>query len=199
MKSFEEFVEYYRETNRFLLPLVNYSKKPLSDKQLESKYKEYCKKVEKQNEKKEEKIINGKIKMYESMLNPTDNKSEHCKNIDKTMQKVHENNDISCYRRFYNSLEYWQKKIIDDNMWLCPKKNGVYTFDGCHILDRGKYSKLADDEDNIVLLPRYLHKCLDDYINPFTQKIMKKEEHDDVWICIVGEERWNRLHEKTLR
>lgn len=198
MKSFEEFVNYYKETNRFLLPLVNYSKKPLTDKQLESKYKEYCKKIEKQNEKREEKIIDNKIKMYESMLNPTDAKSEHFKRIDETMKKVHEKNDISCYRKFYNSLEHWQKKIIDDNMWLCPKKNGTYTFDGCHILDRGKYSKLADDEDNIVLLPRYLHKCLDDYINPFSNKIMKKEEHDDIWIYIVGEERWNRLHEKVL-
>lgn len=196
MKSFEEFVNYYKETNRFLLPLVNYSKKPLTDKQLESKYKEYCKKIEKQNEKREEKIIDNKIKMYESVLNPTDVKSEHCKRINETMKKVHEKNDISCYRKFYNSLEYWQKKIIDDNMWLCPKKNGAYTFDGAHIFDRGKYSKLADDEENIVLLPRYLHKCLDDYINPFTMKNMKKEEHDDFWICIVGLERWENLKNK---
>ena len=200
MKSFEEFVAYYKETNRFLLPLVNYSKKPLTDRQLQSKYKDYCAKIEKQEMKNEEKKIDAKIKMYESMLNYDDSeKSEHCKSIDETMKRVHEKNDISCYRRFYKSLEMWQRKILDDNLWLCPKKNGSYTFDGCHILDRGKHSKLADDEDNIVLLPRYLHKCLDDYINPFTQKIMKKEEHDDIWICIIGEERWNRLHEKALR
>lgn len=193
MKSFEEFVNYYKETNRFLLPLVNYSKKPLTDKQLESKYKEYCKKVEKQEEKK----LDDKIKRYEKILNNEEKqKSSYVSSVDETMKRVHEKGDISCYRKFYNSLEPWQKKILDDNMWLCPKKNGVYTFDGAHIFDRGKYSKLADDEENIVLLPRYLHKCLDDYINPFTMKNMKKEEHDDFWICIVGLERWENLKNK---
>lgn len=199
MKTLEEFISYYKETNRFILPIVNYSKKPLTDKQLESKYKEYCKKVEKQNEKREEKMIDNKIKMYEKMMNGENgNKSEYANDVEETMKNVHEKNDISCYRKFYDSLEHWQKKILDDNLWLCPKKNRTYVFDGCHILDRGKHSKLADDEDNIVLLPRYLHKCLDDYINPFTSKIMKKEEHDNLWICIIGEERWNRLLKKSI-
>lgn len=178
IKSYEEFRDYYKRTNNFLLPLKNWSKKELTETQLKSKYRQYCNKIE---------VINNK----------KPKRSEHMQKVDRAMREIHKVNDLSYYNNFYSSLQENEKKILDDNMWMCPKTNGNYTFDGCHYVERSDNSKMAYDTDNIVLLPRYLHSCLDNFINPFTQQKLSRKEHHELWESILGTSKIVRLDNKN--
>lgn len=52
------------------------------------------------------------------------------------------------------------------------------------------------DFDNVYSIFRYLHSCLDNSINPFTQEQCSKEEIEQYWIRIIGKEKYFELQER---
>ena len=177
--SFEEYKEYYSTHSRLPYPQMTYSNKPLNERQLMTKYKDYQKKVEKNKAK----------PVYQQNDDADRPISEYTKKLMSAKQKARElDPEYEAYKAFLSKLDIEQRIIL--------KKNsvGVFgTFDPAHIFDCGSYPYMSDVVDNIVMIPRYLHTNIDQLINPFTQEGMTKDEHTELWKLIVGEERYDRL------
>lgn len=197
MLDLEQYKEYYKENKGLPYPQTTWNRnKIFTDRELDSKYKDYCNKIEKQELKKEEKIIDYKLQQFE----PKEKRvSEYTENINKAMKERHDLSDSNPveFLEFLSMIPTEHKLKIKENMWLCPKNtNGYYTFDSAHIIERSICPKLANDIDNLVLLPRYLHTCIDNYIDYYTGERMGEKEHTELWIKLVGQERWDRLQRK---
>ena len=179
IESFEEYKEYYSTHNRLPYPQMTYSNKPLNERQLMTKYKDYQKKVEKNKAK----------PVYHQNDDADRPVSEYTKRLMSAKQKARElDPEYEAYKAFLSKLAIEQRIIL--------KKNsvGVFgTFDPAHIFDCGSYPYMSDVVDNIVMIPRYLHTNIDQLINPFTQERMTRDEHTELWKLIVGEERYDRL------
>jgi hypothetical protein len=68
--------------------------------------------------------------------------------------------------------------------------------DGAHVVARSKCKKMIYDNDNVYLLSRYVHGCIDGFIDPITKQSMSWEESQNYWIRIIGQEKYNELYER---
>lgn len=93
--------------------------------------------------------------------------------------------------RFLSILTKEEFDMIKSNLWGVMK-----TLDGAHIIPRSQKPSLIYDVDNVVLLCRYVHSCLDGGIDPFTQKRISKEEVKEYWYRIVGRDHYEMLKNK---
>ena len=75
----------------------------------------------------------------------------------------------------------------------------VTVIDGAHVFSRQKAPWMKYDIDNVVPLNRYSHSMLDFMRDPITGATITKEEQEDWWKFILGNERWNRLNDKFNR
>lgn len=178
--TLEEFIDCYRVNNRFPYPLKNWSKKPLSDTELRRKYNEYLRTLE-----------NNKCK--KSVMK----KRSYSNKVRKAMEssKSHKRWDD-----FYRTLTKDEKKAVDDTMWMCPRDStGMVVFDTAHIVSRSSSYSLASDIDNMIELPRGFHSYIDDYKNPLSNEHehISKEEHDSIWIRLVGKELWEKINDRN--
>lgn len=166
--SKEEFFDYYYENKKLPQPLINWGNKKLfTEMQLNTKYKEYLKKIQ------------PKEYIIKDSAQQTINACDIC----------HKNNDKSLFYKFLDMCSFEEQKILKSKMkgYLGEK------WDAAHIISRSESKKLSSNIENLVLLPHLIHLDIDNYINPKTNKRMTKEEHDDLWISIVGQERWFKL------
>ena len=93
--------------------------------------------------------------------------------------------------RFCSILD--QKKYVESikpHLWGDFKK-----IDCAHILPRSSYPSLKYEVSNIVLLYRAVHTNIDNFVDPITKKPMTKEEHEQWWRILVG----NELYDELLR
>ncbi len=184
--NFEEYVEYYNTTKRLPFPQTTWSrKKPFTERELHLKYRDYESKIEKLESKRQ---------------NPT--KSEYSEKVEIAMQKARElDSNYEVWNNYYRMLDKTSKEVIAKGMWVCPKndKTNKVTFDSAHIFSRGEYPHLAYEIDNLVLIPRNYHTYIDNFQNPLTyeHERLTKEEHDKLWIDLIGIRRWNSLLEKS--
>ncbi len=165
----EEYTAYYHTYKRF--PDGQYSNpdKVLNEQQILTKYKKYVSRTEKK---------------------ATKTNSEYVSNV-FTAEEEARNLDKDC-DVFWNSLSIEQYDIIKKEM---RKIKDFSIIDPCHIFSRGSSPQLADCVDNILMAPRAFHTFIDQYLNPFTEKheALTREQHDDIWISIIGIDRWNKL------
>lgn len=68
------------------------------------------------------------------------------------------------------------------------------TIDGAHYKSRSRYPFLVYYPDNVVPLNRYSHSMLDQYKDPISGEPISKEEHEEWWQLILGEEIYNRIN-----
>lgn len=177
ISSFDEYRLYYTQYHKLPYPQTTWdTKKEFTDRELQSKYRDYQNKIEKLNIKKD-----------------TIELSEYAQKVKNAMENVHKENNLKPYMEFFVTLECWQQELIKENMWMCPNK----TFDACHYKERSTYPNMAYVEDNIVLLPRPLHQSLDNRCWIGTNKMISAEEHHKLWTRILGEERIKRLDEMS--
>lgn len=182
MLSKEEFIEYYRINRKLPYPLNLTTKRKLTDKELEIRYKNYKDRIEKG--------LKG--------IKKTSNSSYILK-LNKVLKEIHLENNLEPYKRFYNKLKIEYKKILDSLMFMCPKDKNTnkIIFDAAHYIERSKNKKLAIDKSNIVLLPRPLHLALDSKDNIFLNRKMTEEEHSQWWEIILTKERKEELDRKN--
>lgn len=178
IESFDEYKEYYNKYGRLPLPQVNYSAKPLNERQLLTKYKDYQKKV------------SGRKVATDSESYKI---SDYTKRVMSAKQSARDNDpNHEVYNAFLNKLTAEQR--------LHLKKNSIGVFgiyDPAHIFDCGSYPYMSDVVDNIVMIPRYLHSHIDQFLDPFNEgEHLTADEHTELWKMIVGEDRYNRLLEQ---
>jgi hypothetical protein len=90
--------------------------------------------------------------------------------------------------RFYQTLSEEEKSIIDKNLY-----GDFRLIDGAHVVPRSVSLKLKYEEKNVYCLSRYVHKCLDECMDPFTQLPINRQKVKEYWIRIIGEEIYNWL------
>ena len=79
------------------------------------------------------------------------------------------------------------------------QKIGQLGLDCAHIYNVGKYPLLCYDPNNIVLINRYLHSCLDDFKSPLTRDSISLEEVMRWWEMLAGKTQWTNLQNELGR
>lgn len=181
IESFEEYKAYYEKYHRLPLPQVSYSAKPLNDRQLLTKYNDYQKKVERADAKRA------------SVLNDKEDSefiSDYTKKLMSAKQKARE---LDPRHEVYSA--FLAKLSVEQRVHLKKNSVGVFgTFDPAHVFSCGEYPFMSDNVDNIVMIPRYLHAHIDQYLNPFIEgERLTEDEHTELWKLIIGEERYDKL------
>jgi hypothetical protein len=95
--------------------------------------------------------------------------------------------------RFYQVATKEERKVIDEILMNNPR---LAVLDGAHVVARSKCKKMIYDNDNVYLLSRYVHGCIDGFIDPITKQSMSWEESQNYWIRIIGQEKYNELYER---
>jgi len=179
--TFEEFVEFYNTYGK----TPNQISKPnhsLTPRELETKYQKYIRSEDKKQQRKEEQIKKQRK-----------SQREKAKEIDfdliKVYSKVDKRDNFQC--RLIAILDFNAYRELTANAWdalLCQ-------IDHAHYLRRLSYPHLKYDIDNIVLLNRYSHSMIDQMCNPVNGKPITKEEHENWWKLILGNQ-YTRIMEK---
>jgi hypothetical protein len=179
--SYEEFIEYYKKHNRF--PVNIYWKAGLNDKQLKTKYKKYLSVVEKSKEKKKPK------KKAKVQVKNTDREKDNKIKLECLIRANNECEILPIICQNYSEEQVNQlTKTIFSNI-------DFQTLDPVHIVSR-RYKNARWDSQNILIGYRYIHSMIDQYINPVTGEKMTKQQRDDFFIMLIGQERWDYLQEK---
>jgi len=113
---------------------------------------------------------------------------------DEKWQEVKEKvykRDKTC--RFLAIMTWAESKRI---MKKAPAKL-LNTLDPAHVFPVSLFPHLVYDVENVVLLCRYVHECLDSGKNPITGDSLTKEEHENLWMRIIGEARYTKLRQKA--
>lgn len=169
MLSREEYKEFYR--NRGRCPDSKAVGQKLNERQLDSRYDKYVEKQKRQREK-------HKFKLDEQWIELKSHLVQECALI-RALRNAGRITDIHA--------------IYQNGKFL------VKTLDGAHIISRQKAPYMKYDPDNVVMMNRYSHSMLDFMKNPIDGSPITKEEQDEWWKFIIGEERWNRLNERYMR
>jgi len=69
--------------------------------------------------------------------------------------------------------------------------------DHAHVLSVGCFPHMCYNDKNVVLLNRWSHENLDNCKSPITGENITKEERDDWWKKIIGEQLFSELEEKA--
>lgn len=180
----EEFIEYYNKNKRLPFPLTT-PKSFISEYTLKSKYKDYVNRNERVEAKRKESLDKEPVK------------SGYAQSVEDAMNRFREKDDRTPFLEYFKKLTKSQQDAITSELWMCPKnkETGYPTWDVAHIIERGENQRLADKEFNYILLPRNFHHHIDFYENPLTKEHERitKEQHDQIWIDLVGQELWSRL------
>lgn len=94
--------------------------------------------------------------------------------------------------QFYSKCSDDEKIILNSKLWGKMK-----TLDCAHVFPKGSYPNMKYEQSNIFLLYRYVHFCLDNYLNPFTEEKITKEEVQEFWKRMIGEQTYAELQEMS--
>lgn len=190
MKTYtmNEYIEYYKKYNKFINGSYCNSNKKLNEKQLKSKYNKYIK----SEEKKSDRLIRNSEISYQIKLDKLKNKDYIDEKWEKVRLKVWSRDNSQC--QYINTLDYKEYLEFKKDLF-----NPLNNLDCCHVFGKGAYPELKYDVENIVLGCRLFHSRIDTFIHPLTNKQINKEEHNMIWISIIGIDRWNSLVSKIRK
>lgn len=178
-KTLEEYIQHYQEKGYLLDGQYSNPDKKLNYGQLKHKYERYCSRSVRKEEKK------GRSSDY---MNAIYKVEEKCRNDDPAASI------------FYNRIAELDEQWGTDYEDYFGKKNKMLgsIYDPAHIFGRGSANHLSAEPLNIIMLPRFVHSMLDQYLEIFSIDVHKgitKERHEEIWRLIVGDERYNQLLE----
>lgn len=172
--SFEDFTAYYEKTGRIPNDF-SHRKNKLNETQLKSKYEKYTKKLEKENEKIEEKRYTIDVE-WEELKSQLD--MEHCQLIE----------------RLNSDGQYSIVKELRKNASFL-----INTIDPAHIFPRSGYPELKYDVENVVPLNRYSHSCIDSMRDPINGSTIDRETQQLFWKYIAGETTYSLLEKRIKK
>lgn len=99
--------------------------------------------------------------------------------------------DGSC--KFIKTLSKTEREILKE------KSNGAWkTEDPAHVFGKGSFPFLKYDPENVYLINRWSHSCLDNCLHPIYGTQISREERDNFWKKIIGESIFKKLKEKSI-
>ena len=165
----KSYFNYYKVRGKCIDQLEE-PNQPLNERQLETKYQNY--------KKKEAKKLS---KTFE---------------VDKLWEEVR-------YKAFVRDryiCRLTSKLAEVDKSLLKENAKGLYKkLDPAHVFSRGAFPHMKYEVDNLVILNRWSHSCLDSGKDPIFGKPLEKEEIDKWWEFIVGEDLYSKLKEKSVK
>ena len=168
MLSEEAFYKMYRETGK-LPGDLGVRKNRLTEKQLQRKWVQY----------------------HNRELNRAEKKKSQESQRDERWEEIKNGLGKSC-RLITRLYEYRMNDALGELNtnagWL------IKTIDGAHYKSRSRYPFLIYYPDNVVPLNRYSHSMLDQYRNPITGEQISKDEQEEWWRFILGDETYDRLN-----
>lgn len=119
-----------------------------------------------------------------------DNKDKRWRSLKEKISKRDKNTcrlvRILTAQEFYLLLKKAPKKLIE-------------RLDHAHIFGVGSFPHMCYNDLNVVLLNRYSHENLDNCKDPLTGENITKEDRDEWWKRIVGENIFRDLEECSYR
>lgn len=103
--------------------------------------------------------------------------------------KLRDNNQC----RFYQIATVQERNILDK---IIIGNKILSTLDGAHVISRSACKQMIYHTDNVYTLYRWVHQCLDNYIDPIKNIPITKEEIQIYWCRIIGEEKYNELYRR---
>lgn len=168
---YDDFVAFYKEHGKCPNDIQMRSK-PLNEKQLQRRYKQYVLSVERRNLKIEEASVPD-----EEWI--------------RVRELVFERDQYECV--LYGKLSLEEVNQINPRSEFDP-----YLFDPAHVLPRSTHPHLVYEPENVVTLSRFFHRRLDTYQSPLTGAPISQQEHREWWARIVGEEKLRKLERGVL-
>lgn len=180
--AFKEYKEYYHTHKRFPNGAYVNPDKTLNELQLKSKYEKYLKSLEKAEDR--------KSRYVEKSKEPKE-QTTRSKRIEEAMKSVKEKDPEG--KLFWSRLTEEEAVFIKKNMW-----GFMAIYDVAHVIGRGRNPTLAEDENNMIVVPRAFHTFIDNRLNPFSDKHehITEEQASDIWKRLIGEERFEGLIKK---
>jgi len=180
MLTQEEFILYYEKNNRVPSPSAYSGNKPLNNKQLITKYKDYVKKCSR-FETRMNSIINDDDSPYVS---------SYIKNQRSAKIEARELDPNATI--FFSKLNNNEITIVKNMMNMGQEFSII---DPAHIFSCGGWPKMSNVVENILMLPRCVHSLIDTRMNPLTEthESISKTEWEAFWIRFIGIDRWNFL------
>ena len=179
--TYEEFSDFYNRYGKYPNDLGR-RKNPLNENQLKRRYEKYLKSEEKKQaatKRKTEKVKN----------------SQSSKVDDKwiaVLEQVRKRDGYRC--RLLDKVTEEEKSEIK------RKSYGFHKLLDCaHVFGRGAYPHMKYNVDNVVLLNRYSHSCLDQGRDPITGEQISPERLENWWRFIVGDTYYDELLNKAKR
>lgn len=185
--SQEDYISYYLKTGRFADGQYSPPNKKLNEAQLKTKYNKYIKRQEKKQ-----------INITERFSDFSEKEDGELTYVQKVLRAEKEALDRDPDKQeFWKNLTEREKSAIREKIGIARDKKGEIIYDPCHIIGRTQNKTLAIDPENIIYMPRIIHSLIDTYLN-FEGKPISKEERENLWKHILGEEWYNRLQRKHL-
>lgn len=174
--SFESFCNYYQRWRK-TPGMMSVPKNELNEKQLLTKYEKYCKVQAKKLEKKPKGL----------------KQSTKGNQLDELWIEMVELVKI----RDNCECQFLKLSSEDDRKWFYKTYpyNLIQTLDIAHVIPRSKSTKLYYDLDNLRVLNRVSHGFLDTYKHPLYGTPISREDRDNWWKKIIGEDTYNSLEE----
>lgn len=170
--DFDQFCEHYKKYGKCPHQLS----KPLhtlNEKELLSKWKSYSKAKVKSSQKVSKGVAGDPL--WDEVSDIVWKRDKECRLLSKL--KIDKFED---YKYFISSNPY----------------SLIQKLDLAHIISRSASKNLYYDPDNIILLSRPAHSLLDSYHDPIYGKAITKDEREDWFRYIVGNEKYEKLLEK---
>lgn len=148
---------------------------------------------------------------------------KHNRCIDELLPRKNPHSDKALITRYNKYLRKFEKKKEkqQDNTWIETRKivfdrdetcrlisclsqferRELYTnssgfhkvLDPAHVFGKGAFPHMKYDLDNVCVLNRYSHSMLDSGKHPLNGRMISKEEHEEWWIRIIGEDLYREL------
>ncbi len=169
--SFDDFLAFYSK-NGFCLGAFSRERKCWNEKELKAKYEKYIRSLSRAEEKQAQK------KEFERPI-PDPSGPMRCSLIERLQtdpERCHLEIQLSAAGSFL-----------------------LHQIDRAHVFGRGPFPHMKYDIDNLVWLNRWSHNNLDQYRDPISGKSISAEDVEWWWRYIVGNERYDRLANKSRR
>lgn len=171
--EFEQFCEHYQKYGK----CPNQLSKPLhilNEKELLTKWKSYCKAKTKSSQKIQKGVIGDPL--WDEVSDIVWKRDKECRLLSKL--KIDKFED---YKYFISSNPY----------------SLIQKLDLAHIISRSASKNLYYDPDNIIILNRVSHSFMDQYCDPITGKSITKDQRENWFRYIVGDDKYEKLLEKN--
>lgn len=187
--NFEQFVVFYKKYGYCINDASKTPRKnPLNEIQLASRFKKYEASELKRKQRCEKQREKSQAKKLESLKSRS--------YIDLEWEKVR----AEVYVRDNGRCRLIECLDFDEFQELKQNSGGLHKgVDPAHVLRRSEAPSLIYNKDNVALLNRFSHSCLDQFRNPINGKPIKKEEYVYWWKRIIGEDLYKKLLDKAKK